>query len=191
MFTHRQIIFQVLLVHPAERSQEIARRRPQPFDGIDVHLAHPVPVVVARPLALTVADGAACPLDSVITAPFIRVASGSRQRVAVHVPPQRRPVRVLADSQPTLPAAPPDGADHRGTVILVGGVAALLVRTPPRRVVRISVLFAFFPPRSETSRRSQSRRRRAARREAAHKHSAGSACASDARTGATVTTPRP
>jgi hypothetical protein len=135
---------------------------------------------------LTVTDGAACPLDPVVAPPLVRVTSGSRQRLTVEMPPQRRPIRMLADPQPTLPAPSPDGADHRRSVILVGAVAAPLVRTPPRRVGRIGVAVAFFPPRSETSRRSRSPRPRAPPRSAAHKRSLGSACAGGLRTGATA-----
>src|SRR5215207_9722310 len=185
MFTPRQIIFQVLLVHPAEGPQEVARRRPQPLDGVGVHLSHPVAVLVSRPLALPMADGAASPLDPVIAAPFIRVTSGPRPSGAVHVPPQRRPVRMPADPQPALPASSPDSADHRRPVVVVGAVAAPLVGTPPRRVVRIGVLVAFFPPRSETSRRSLSLGLQAPRCSAAHRRSVGFAGASDVRTGAT------
>src|SRR5215204_1391938 len=127
MLTHRQVVFQMLLVHPAERPLEVARRRPQPLDGVDVHLAHPVAVVVSRPLARAVTDGAACSLNPVVAAPLVRVTSGPRPRVPVDVPPQSRPVRVPADPQPALPRPSPDGADHRRPVILVGAVAAPLV----------------------------------------------------------------
>src|SRR5215210_2135792 len=113
MLAHRQVVFQVLLMHPAERPQEVTCRRPQPLDAVDVHLAHPVAVVVARPLAPAVTDGAASALNPVVAAPLVRVTSGPRLREAVDVLPQRRPVRVLADPQPALPAPPPDGADHR------------------------------------------------------------------------------
>src|SRR5215210_125449 len=132
MLTHRQVVLQVLLMHPAKGSQEVTRRRPQPLDGIGVHLAHSVPVIVPRPLALTVADGAACPLDPVVTAPFIRVTSGPRQRVRMHVLPQSHPIRMLANSQAALPAPSPNSANHRWPVVVVGAVAAPLVGTPPR-----------------------------------------------------------
>ena len=99
-------------------------------------------------------------------------------------------IRMLANSQATLPASPADGADHRGPIIVIGAVPTPLIGATPRRSCWIGVLFAFFPPRSETSRQSQSRRLRAPLPSAAHEHSVGVSSASGARSSATAQVPQ-
>lgn len=147
MFTHRQIVFQMLLMHSAKGPQEISRRGPQPLDGIDMNLADSIAIIIARPFVLTMTDRAVGALDLVGAQPFIRVTSGSLLRVAMHVLLQSLAVRMLANSQAALPAPSAKSADHRRAMIVVSSVPTLLVRSPPGRIIGIGVLVAFFPPR--------------------------------------------
>ena len=58
---HRDILGQVLLVHPAKRAQDVAQPRPNAFNGIAVHLGAAVFVGVAGPLPIGVVDAPARP----------------------------------------------------------------------------------------------------------------------------------
>ena len=56
VLTHRQIVFQILLMDAAKGSQKVARRGPQPFDGVAVNLAHAIAIIITRPLMLAVTN---------------------------------------------------------------------------------------------------------------------------------------
>src|SRR5262249_36065353 len=91
--------------------------------------------------------------------PFVGVTSSRLLRITMDVLPQRLAISMLADSQAALPALPANSAHDGWPIVVIRAVSPLLVGPTPRRIVRIGVLFAFFPPRSETSRRFPFRRR--------------------------------
>src|SRR3954462_10823776 len=51
-----EVVRQLLLRDPAVRAQPGAQQGPEPLDGVDVHLAEPIPVLVAGVFTLCVAD---------------------------------------------------------------------------------------------------------------------------------------
>ena len=191
MFTHRQIAFQILFMNPAEGSQKITGCRPQTFDSIGMDFAHAITIVISRPFTLAVTDCAVGPLDSIVAWPFIGVTLGCLPGVTMHVLPQSLTVRMLTDSQATLPTLSTNGSDNRWPVIFIRPVPTLLVSSATRRIIRIRVLFAFFPPRSDTSRPFQSLCRAVASGSTVHQHSVGCACATCARSAAIVQVPQP
>jgi len=133
----------------------------------------PSPSSVSCPFVLAVTDRAVCPLDLVVALPFIRVTLGCLPRITVHVLPQSLAVCMPADSQAALPALSANSPNHGWPIIVIGGVPTSLVRATARRIKRIGVAVAFFPPRSETSRRSPSRRLAAGSDSTFDKHSVG------------------
>jgi hypothetical protein len=162
---------------PAEGPQKITGRRPQTFDTIGMDFSHAIPIIISRPFVLAVTDRAMCPLNSIVALPFIGVTLGCLPRKPMHMLSQSLAVRLLTDSQAALPTLSPNGSDNRWSVIVIRAVPALLVSSAPRRIIRIRVLFAFFPPHSETSRPFQSRSRAVESGSTSHKHSVGFACA--------------
>jgi hypothetical protein len=157
MFAHSQVVVQILLVDATKRAQEIAGRGPQAFDGIGVDFAEAIAVVIARPFLLPMTHRGVDPIEMIVPLPFIRVTSGVFLGVAVHVFLPCLPIRVLPHPQPTLATFPADSPHDGRTIILIGAVASSLVGAAARRVARIAVFVAFFPPRSGTSHRFLSR----------------------------------
>ncbi len=99
MLTHRQIVFQVFLMDTAKRTQEVAGRRPQPFNSVGMYFTHAIIVVVSRPFMLTMTDRPVWSLDLVVTWPFIRVTGGPLLRAAVYMLLQSGAIGMLADPQ--------------------------------------------------------------------------------------------
>src|SRR5512143_1562239 len=121
-----------------------------------MHLADAVPVVVPRPLSRRMTDrgmSAAHRRELVIPRPFVRVDRDHRPRRPTYHVLQRRAVSVLGDAQADLTALPAHHSADRRAVVGPSAVAAGLVRPPTRRIVRVAVRHAFFPPRSGRSRR--------------------------------------
>lgn len=191
MFTHCQILFQILLVDPPKGAQKIASGSPQPLDRVGMHFPHAIAVVISCPFLLAVTDREVGAVDPVVTLPFIGVASSHLLRIAMPMLPQRLAVGMLADSQTTLAALPTNSPDHGRPLSCIRAVPALLVGPPPRRIVRIRVLFAFFPPRAETSRRFPCHGQARWSDSSSYTHCLGGACASGARSDGTRLTPPP
>jgi hypothetical protein len=189
MFTHRQIAFQILFMNTAKGPQKITCRRPQTFDSIGMNFAHAITIVISRPLVLAVTDCAVCPLDSLVALPFIGVTLGRLLGKLMHVLPQSLTVCRRTDSAAALPTLSPNGADNRWSIIVIGAVPALLVSSATRRIIGIRVLFAFFPPRSETSRPFQSPCLAVGSGSTSDTRSVGCACATCARSAAIVQVP--
>src|SRR5262250_1382390 len=103
MFTHRQIVFQTLLVNPAKRSQKVAGCRPQSLDCVDMHLSHSIPIIISGPFFLAVTNRAVVPVDSSVALPFVCVTGGLLLCVPMHVLLQSLAIGMLAHSQATLP----------------------------------------------------------------------------------------
>jgi len=157
MFTHSQIAVQVFFVDTAKRAQKIACGRPQPFDGVGMHFPDAIPILIAGPFLLAVPHRVMSPFDAVVALPLIRITGGACLSVAVDVFLQRLAIGMLAHAQSTLPTLPADGADDGRTIVLIGPVPTAFVGAAARRIARVAVFVAFFPPRSETSPRFPSR----------------------------------
>jgi len=144
---------------PAKGPQKVSHPRPHAFRGIDLHFAHPVAVILPRPLVAPGRHRRLPPRHRGLAAPFLRVDVG----VLTGKPPPGRPqgalVGALHHPQPPLPTLPPHCAHHGGAVSVVGARAAVFVGPTPRRSRWVGVLLAFFPPHAATSRRFPGGRR--------------------------------
>lgn len=191
VLTHRNIVFQVLLVHASKRSQIIPYGCPQSLYRIGVHFPYPISVIVSRPFSLPMIDGRVFTLNTVITSPFIRIASSFSLRALMNVLLKRFSIGSLDNSQPTLPTCAPDGSNYRRTVIVIVTVPALLVCSTSRRIVWVRMPLAFFPQHSGTSHQSRYRNQSKPTCPAFYSRSLVIACATCARSLATSPTLRP
>jgi hypothetical protein len=190
MFTYCQVRMEILLVNPAKRTQKIARRCPEPFDRVGMDLADAIAIVIPRPFFLTVTHSVVDTIDLVVALPFIGVTGGVLRGIAVHMLLQRLPIGMLVNPQTTLPTSSTHGPNNGGAIILIGPVASSLVRAAPRRIARIVVSVAFFPPRSETSHRFPSRDQARPADLTCGIRWPGVVCATDARTDARARVPQ-
>jgi hypothetical protein len=170
-------------------SQEITRRSPKPFYSIGMNFPHAVSVIISRPLVLAMADGSVRPLDLIVALPFIGVTGGRLLRVAMYVLVQCLAVGMLANSQTALSTSPANGSNYWWPVIVIAAVTSSLVCPTTRWIKRICVLFAFFPPRSGTSRRFPFLRHSVWLDSACQRHWPECACANDGHMGVRATTP--
>ena len=85
MFTHRQLLFQILLVDPPKGAQKIASGSPQPLDRVGRHFPHAIAVVISFPFLPAVTDREVGALDPIVTLPLIGVTSRQRLRIALHI----------------------------------------------------------------------------------------------------------
>src|SRR5947209_8552830 len=154
-----------------------------------MHFAHPIAVIISRPLVLAVTDRSVRPLDLIVALPFIGITSGLWLGVVMYMLVQGLAIRMLANAQAALPTLSANRANHWWSVIFIAAMTSSLVGSTSRRVKRIAVLFAFFPPRSETSRRFLCLCRPAPLDSAWQRHSPECACASDEYKGVTATVP--
>ena len=186
MFTHRHIVVQVLLVHAAKRTQKVSQRLPQAFNRVDVNFSNAIAIIVSRPLFLTVTDHSMATVQPVIALPLVAVTGRAIGGELFNVPMQRLFVGALFDSQAALAATSSDSSDHRRTVILICPMTPFLICSTTRRISLVSVLFSFFPPRSETSRLFQSGGLSGAFHPASRTRSLADACARYERSGETA-----
>ena len=155
MFTHRQISMQILLVHPRNGRKKLravvhkpsmvliwTSRTPSPsssrahFSGRDTPCGGPA--------------GCDC---SLAIHPCNTWFASSCTHARAFATSCHRYGGARASDMSTLPAHRPD--DGR-PIIVIRAVASPLVGSAPRRIKRIAVFVAFFPPRSETSHRFRS-----------------------------------
>ena len=155
---------QVLLVNPSEGAQKVAQRRPKALNGVDMHLAYAVPILVPRPFPIAVADGLSVSFDLVVSLPFVGVDRCKIRGVSMDMWTQALPIGAAKHSQAHLSALSTDGADNWGAIVLIRPVSLCFVGPAPRRIFRVTMRLSFFPPRSETSRRSRFARRTAVSR---------------------------
>lgn len=140
----------------AKRSEKVSQRLPQAFNRVDVDFTNAVAIIIARPLFFAMTDRRVTPPQAVIAWPLVAVASRALGGELLNVPMQGRFRRSLANTQAALATAASDSPDYRQMVILVRAMTALFIGSTTRRISGVAMLFAFFPPPSETSRRFQS-----------------------------------
>jgi hypothetical protein len=143
-------------MNTAEGTQEVAHRRPHALGGVDMHFTDAIAVIVACPFLLAMTNRRVQANDVIVTSPFIGEYHSISQGEHMDVMNQGLFVSVVNDSQAHLPALTPDCADNGRSIIVVGAMSPLFVGSLAAWIVRIVVTFAFFPPRSETSRPFQS-----------------------------------
>ena len=137
-------------------TQKIAHRCPHPFDSVDMNLTEAISVVIARPLVRAVIDLGVWADDMVVALPFVSVHLGMGLSVLMDMVLQSLFVGVMDYMQAHLSALTSDRADNWRSVIVIGAMSPSFVGSSSGRIVGIGVVFAFFPPRSETFRPFQS-----------------------------------
>src|SRR5215208_4395850 len=138
-------------MNPAKGAQEIARRSPQAFDSVGMDLPDAIAVVITSPFFLPMTHRVMSALDPVVPLPFIRVTGGVSLGVPMHVLLQRLAIGMMPHAQATLSTVASHGPDNGRPIVVVRPMPPLLVGATPRRIKRIGMSLAFFPPRSETS----------------------------------------
>ncbi len=161
----------------AKRAQEVSQRLPQAFNRVDVDFTDTVAVVVARPFFRAVTDRLVTPIQLGVALPLVAVTGRAIPGELLDVAVQRLFVGALGDSQAALATTSSNRPDHRRAVIVVRAMSALLIGSATRRIRLVYMPFAFFPPRSETSRLFPSGGRATASRLTSRSRSLGAACA--------------
>ena len=72
-------------MHAAKGAQEIAHTGPETFNRIDMHFAHTIAIIVARPFMLSMRDRCMFALHLGVATPFIGVHIGARTGKGLHV----------------------------------------------------------------------------------------------------------
>lgn len=121
-----------------------------------MHLSDTIAIIVTSPLLFAVADRCMRTDDVIVAPPFIGVDHDPNLSEGVDVIFQSFLVGMMHHSQAYLSTVTAYGTDNRGTVIIVGAMPPLFVGPTAGRIIRITVIVTFFPPRSETSRQFQS-----------------------------------
>jgi hypothetical protein len=127
-----------------------------------------IAVIVARPFVLAVTDRRVDARQVFIAAPLVGVTGRGNLRGRRDVLLQGRLIRMRNDGQPHLPTLPSKRTDDRRTIIRIGSVTFAFICVATWRIRGVAMRLAFFPPRSETSRRFQSRHRRAVSSHGSH-----------------------
>jgi len=185
MFTHCQIVFQILLVDSSKRSQKVSRCRPQPFDCVDMNFSHSIAIIVSRPFFLTMTNRVVRPVDFVVALPFVCVTGGSLLCITMHMLSQGLPISMIAHSQAALATFSANSFDHWRPIIFIRAMSRLLVGSSSRRIYWIAVFFAFFPRAAETFHQFQYLCLAMHFRSTSHKRWPGFACATCVLTGVT------
>ena len=155
VFTHGNIARQMSLVHAAKGSQEVARPGPHSLRRVDVDLTNAIAIVIACPFVFTMINGDTVALNLLVASPLIGIRHRVRLSEPSHMLLQGLAIGVFNHTQAHLPTFSPNRADDRRPIIVIGAVPSLFVGAPSRGIGRIAVLFAFFPPHSETFHRFQ------------------------------------
>ena len=143
--TDRHITGKILLMYTPEDPQKVAHTRPESLNRVRVHLPDPIAVVIARPLALTMADRLAMAFNPVVALPLIGVDKGSWLSRGMNMPAQTGSVGAFEHPKTHRSALAPERADNRRTVVVVGAVAPALVGPSAGRIVWIIMALAFSP----------------------------------------------
>lgn len=157
MFVYSDVTGKMLLVNTPKGTQEIAQSGPHPFGGVGMNLSNAVAIIVTRPFMDAMIDGDMLARNVVVSTPLVGVDPRGRGSEVGNVALQRFAIGVFDHPQAHLPALPPNRADHRRALLVIGPVPPLFVRPTARGVVWIRVFVPFFPPHSATVHRSQSR----------------------------------
>ncbi len=134
-------------------TQEVGHSRPHPLARVDGDFAEAIAIIIPRSFFLAVADGRVHTDNVVVTLPLVGEHHSLRQSEGMDVADQSLFVGMVDHPQTDLPALTSNGANNRGSVMVIGAVPTSFVRSSARWISRMTVRFPFFPPHSETSRR--------------------------------------
>jgi hypothetical protein len=122
------VLVQIVFVHPAKRTDEVAQAGPNAFHCVAVCFAHTIAIVIPSPLALAwrvshAGMGAPTFGQMVVRLPFIGVHGGRIPRAFFDEGLERLPISVLADFQTNLTTLTPDDARDRWPIIVPDAIA--------------------------------------------------------------------
>jgi hypothetical protein len=137
--THGNVTTEILLVNTTKRAQKIAHRSPHPLNGIDMHLADAVAVVITCPLFRLVRNRRVRADDVVVALPFVSVHLATSLGVPVDTIVQSLFVGVLNHAQTHLPTLAPYCANDWRSVVVVSAMPPPFVGPSAGRTARISV----------------------------------------------------
>jgi len=118
------------------------------FARIAVNFSLRVTIIIPSPLLGRVTDGEVV-WPALVAAQLVAVQDASRQQELEEQSLAGFLGRRSADDDPHLAALSTDDLEHRRPVILKRSVPRFGVATPSRRVKRVGMRVAFFPPRSD------------------------------------------
>ena len=121
-------------MHPPKRTEEIANRCPNAFNRVGVDFSDPIRISISCPLSFPVANCGMTPIESRITAPLIRIYSGSQLGELMHMRKQRLFIGLMHDPQSDLTRLASYGAYNRWSVFGIGATTPAFIRTATRRV---------------------------------------------------------
>ena len=117
-----------------------------------MHFADSIAIIIARIFVNAVLNRRMAADDVIVSVRFVTVDNRFGVGELMHMGLQRFARRIRHDAQADLPTLAPNGSNNRRAIIRVGSAPTSVVRTATRRIKRIRVFLAFFPPHSETSR---------------------------------------
>jgi hypothetical protein len=127
-----------------------------PLAGIAVDLAAAIAVIIPRPLMHTMPDSGMRWMAPPVALPLVGIELGAVSGDVLR--DQGRagmPISMVANPEALLTGVPRDDADNGWTIVGVGPVPSPLSGPPTRRIIRVRMGGAFFPPRFGTARRPQ------------------------------------
>src|SRR5262245_43088535 len=152
----RDIAAEIALMHATEHAQICPQSSPHSFTGVGMRFARPISIRITRPFSQRVANRGMWPLDRCVALVFVGVDVRSWSSKLLHMRAQPGLLGVLNHAQAHLATHSSHSSQDRRPVIGICATSTPLIRSAARRVGRIEMLPAFFPPRSGTFRRSQS-----------------------------------
>src|SRR5258706_11022565 len=151
-FVDCTVAAKIVLIKATERPQEGAQARPQPFEGVGMHLPDAVAVIIPRPFIAAVTNGGLRTKDRRIAVRLIGEQDSARPRAAMDGATQGFGFGIGFDPHTNLAGGASHHPNNRRTVIGIATASAALVSSTARWVSRVTRRPAFFPPHSETFR---------------------------------------
>jgi hypothetical protein len=155
-FIRRHVKMQVSLMNAPKPTQRGSERRTSPLAGIAVNLAAPIAVLISCPFVHAMTDSSMRWMAPPVALPLVgiepRAVSGDVFR---HQCRAGMPISMVANPEALLTCVPRDDADNGWTIVGVGPMPFSLIGPPTRRIIRVRMRRAFFPPHFGTARRPQ------------------------------------
>ena len=154
-FKDSYILVEILFMHAAKGTQEIAQAGPDTFHGVVVDFANAVSILIPRPasLARRVPDRFMVTLrrrQMPIGPPFVGIDHRMGPGGVQHLGFQRFSGAIFDHLQAHLTGGSTDDAPYGRTVGVPGAMPALLIGPSTRWIVGVGMPFPFFSPHSDT-----------------------------------------
>jgi len=143
-------------MHASKTTQIGPERRASSLTGIAVDLAVAISVIIPCPLVHTMTDSGMRGMAPPLALPFIGIELGAVSGDVLRNQCRAgMPISMVANPEALLACVPRDEADNGWAIVGVGPVPSALIGPPTRRIIRVRMGGAFFPPRFGTARRPQ------------------------------------